>query len=265
MRAQSSCRSNLLQCILMISDEDLHEPESRVQQDLNELLDVLQTLEEFEFPFLKVGFKDTLQQVLAESNFKPSITPEIMSYLDLSLPWIAGYPAQAHNCEYMVFRHPTVKTWESLDEQQIYLVATSDPLVHLFFLPASTVMRELFRESTAGRHDLFTKIENLVRGIQESSEQCQELWVPKFRKETNEKLNWMMGYAVGKHYIQAGAEQSDVALSMPKCGSAGLVSDSKNALVLTKSFIFGALHTRLSDALEIPKFAMVIDESDFNK
>ena len=126
-------------------------------------------------------------------------------------------------------------------------------------------MRELFRESTAGRHDLFTKIENLVRGIHESSKQCEELWIPKFRKETNEKLMWMMGYEVGSRFIQAGSEQSEVALSMPKCGTAGLTPNSHKALVISKSFIFGAVHTRLTDALEIPLFAMVIDESDFNK
>ena len=93
-----------------------------------------------------------------------------MSYLDFSAPWIAGYPAQIHKSEYMVFRHPTVTTYESLDEQNIYFVATSNPSVQLFFLEASTVMRELFRESTAGRHDLFTKIENICRGVHVSSQ-----------------------------------------------------------------------------------------------
>jgi hypothetical protein len=61
-------------------------------------------------------------------------------------------------------------------------------------------MKELARESIGGKKDLFTKVEELLKAVNddEHGEMTRDLWFPAFEKQSTEHLNWLSGYTVAE-------------------------------------------------------------------
>jgi hypothetical protein len=193
----------------------------------------------------------------------PDFTSEVLSYVSISCPWTTGFPATHNDRPYICFKAPQLLTYESYDGTKILFVQTSNPSVRLFFLSSESVLKELFRESLGGKSDLFSKVDNMLKSLNESSEQETEVWFPAFTKRTTESLNWLQGYQVGpEKFVSNAVEIFDVSIEMPSAGSAGLTPDPSKALIFTGSFIFGAVQKRLEAALEIPLFAILVDDED---
>ena len=140
----------------------------RLQRDVTEMLEIISSLEPFEYPVIKVSEIDE---------------KTVLSNLDLKIEWAQSsyFPYTIGSESYKFIRLLNVKMSKIEDHSVLYTVPTSNPAITAFFYAYSNITKELLMELKGFKTDLFYKIENVIKGIT-ADKDCEELWIPGFQK-----------------------------------------------------------------------------------
>ena len=136
------------------------------------------------------------------------------------------------------------------DSCNVYIVATEDPQYSVFFIPARV-------------DDAFTYASTILRNI-ESNGESKEIWVPSFCVEAEKSVGSVQGSSMDGRVVGKCVESYRFKLNsaMHPMGSLGIFPED-GALVLREDFVFGMIHHKVDEEIEVPLFVVQIALCDF--
>jgi hypothetical protein len=246
----------------------------RLQQDLNELLEIINSLNFRSYDKIKVEDSgihliQKCEELGLNSNFSQK-NPASFSIIDLvfglsSVSFIS-HSISGNNYKYLLFPSFQVK---SEDSTLMFIVATSDPDISIFFLKSPNIRRELNQGLKVGKTDLFYNIDNLIKSLQIDEKFEGNLIVPCFNKVLMAKVPWIEGYSIetdSGNLVVSGFQES-FKVSMEFLGNPNKTfkfAENKK-LLIEDDFVFGVFSKQVLDSIESPFYLVLIGREDFVK
>ena len=140
-------------------------------------------------------------------------------------------------------------------ETTVYIITTEDPQYSVFIIPmALTPFSNYFN------------IAKDVLGKLEKSEFSEEIWLPNFEISGEKSIEELCGSTISSKSIGVCKEIFKFKLFSALHPEGSLVmTPEKNSIVIDKSFIFGMIHQKIDEELEIPLYAIDVHTQHFRK
>lgn len=254
------CRPLLLYHIYKIiqaldADEviDSFFPDERLQKDMISLLEIFQTGENMQFPYVK-----------EEINEKNDQKTE--SCIEIGINWpgcsFISYAVKEKKYKFMRFFKANVSKSEHFS---VYYVPTTDPLLKTVFITYSNMIQELKSELKNFKTDLFHKVENLLKGVS-SPMPIEELLLPCFDKKCYWDMGWMHNFVVKDNdesqcWVSKCWETAEISVNPPQEAFGGLKGEKMR--LISDDFILVLVHSELEALLEIPICVALVSANDW--
>ncbi|OMJ71128.1 hypothetical protein SteCoe_30739 [Stentor coeruleus] len=139
------------------------------------------------------------------------------------------------------------------EEKTVYIVATEDPIYSVFFIPGDYKnIKNIFS---------FTKE---VLGKIEKVSVSQELWIPSFEVKGENLITELEGNFCSGKCIETCKEIFRFKLLAALHPKGSLVSwPSEKCLIIENGFVFGMIHGKLDEELEIPLYVVNVSSENF--
>ena len=196
---------------------------------------------------LESALKDISNLRLTVSSLDSELET-LVSCSALGLSWVRYLPAVLDGVRYTrIIGHVNVMISDSCN---VYIVATEDPQYSVFFIPARV-------------DDAFSYASAMLRNI-ESNGESQEIWVPSFCVEAEKSVGGVQGSNMDGRVVGKCVESYRFKLNsaMHPMGSLAIVPED-GALVLREDFVFGMIHHKVDEEIEVPLFVVQITKDEF--
>ena len=139
-------------------------------------------------------------------------------------------------------------------EFKVFIVSTEDPQYSVFFIPGEN------------RKDLFSFAKNILRGISSEGE-ASEIWIPSFSIESEEKVSGIIGKNIENNKKIGNCVESfrfKINSALHNRGAYLMIPES-NEIIINEEFIFGMIHHKVDEELEVPLFVIYVSCDKFLK
>ena len=254
--------NSILQAFGEVPLDDLQLPQMpsiRLQRDILELLEIISSLEPFQYPYI------------SSPPTSSSTQDSYSSSLNLNLRWLGSsyVPQQVADISYKFIRIPNATLRRGDEKCLLYTIPTDTPGVKAFFLVYPEISKELDTELKGFKTDLFQKIDNILKSIN-GEELKEDVWVPGFQKDIEWDMCWMHGFEIPRQheedrdrYVYSCIEKASISMDFPVQANA-LIKYS-NAKPITGEFVFGIIEENIERILELPLFACLVKQNDWIK
>jgi hypothetical protein len=218
----------------------------RLQSDLLDILEIISTTEDFRYSFLK--------------NFQEVQRSTSSFYLDLKFLNISSFSQVFEKVSYKFLKFLNVRSFKS-EQYSFYEIDTNFHEISAFFLVYVNIEKELSREIKGCKSDLFGKVENLMKSLQES-EKREDLVVPAFNVNVEWDLGWIRGLEVpfvGK--VNGCHEKVEVRMEFTEPAPVSL--KTSDCVLINGEFVFGLREKYLTKVLELPLFVSLITQTNW--
>lgn len=210
---------------------------------------------------LENAMKDLNSVKLTASGLNDGLETSV-SCSALGLSWPKYLPSTFQNHSYTkIISQVTIMKSSTFT---IYIVSTEDPQYSVFFIP------------TENRPGLFNFVKTLLKGIEKIGE-SEEIWIPSFCVERENSVNGVIGSSIdGKKHITACVESfrfkvhsalHPIGSFLPKFQELSIISQSQlgkeSGLIIKTEFVFGMIHHKLDEDLEVPLFVVHVPADKF--
>lgn len=139
------------------------------------------------------------------------------------------------------------------DDKIVYIIATEDPFYSVFFVPG---------DYTNVKNPFFFAKD--ILGKMEKVQVAQELWIPSFEIKGENQVKELEGSLCGDKCIEICKEifRFKVCAALHPKGSL-MAGVNNNCLVIEEGFLFGMIHGKLDEELEIPLYVVRVSPGDF--
>lgn len=228
---------------------------SRLQNELNDLLEIIMSLDTINFESFPLNFNSNTYDNSGVSTML------------LNINWTScAFFNHIYQSETYKFIRFTNITMTKLEENFcIYFAPTNNPDVLSFFIVFPNLQEEIQTEVEKFKTDLFCKVENIFKTIGDK-ETCDEIWLPGFSKSISWGMTWMEGFEVenstGENmYVSRSQETVEIEMEFP-AQSKGLLKSSPPTVVYSE-FIFGITHKYINTLIEAPILVCLVKQSDW--
>lgn len=244
----------------------------RLQQDINEMLDIISSQNFFTYPIIQTYSQISLsegQKIANEHNLKLNYNTSnkiFMSILDMNINTLGcNFVSNIINkrkYRYIRFKSNKILIQSSHEDTHLYMIPTKDPDVWVFFIQAPNITQELTQGIRHGKTDLFYNIDNLIKALKPPEVFYHELWVPCFRKQIEWNIPWIQGFKVDSEdcqFMVSGCNESvniDFSYSCEENKSLKFVA--KDEYCVKDTFVFGVFHSEVREKLDTPFFVALI-------
>ena len=262
------CRPGVILALMGVLPEDAEtddfEAINRLQIDLIDVMGLLQSLEEFEFPYMQASKDQEAQELARNMGVTMGENTSVLSVVNLGLETLFGNHVMLKDKSYLRISGAQVKTYSTGDSSTAFIIPTTDASTTLFFLKSKDFLAEIRREGVKNNSDLFFKIESLYKTFDEMPGDQQELWIPCFSKKGQADIPWIRGLQVGdEQFIGSYYEDVKINFSVDEPPHGALIYDRPKGHILDDTFIFGISNKRIDDALELPLFVTCVTKDDW--
>ena len=248
----------------------------RLQQDLNELLEIMLSLNFRSYPLFSILHNPTSEQIsplcagLSVKSIFEHTHPSVCSLLNLEFSLVgASFVSISLNnssFKYLKFSQSVVKVRVE-DSTQMFCVPTNDPEISLFFIKSPSIKRELDMGLKVGKTDLFYNIDNLIKALQGEESVSEDFWVPCFEKNVQMKVPWIEGYSINSevgNVVSGCAEVFGVCFKFNGPDNRTLRYESgKKKFIIDEDFVFGVYSKQVQSTLDSPLYAALVTKDDF--
>ena len=277
-------RHCLLSNILMIYEAEINrlelyqETNIRLQQDLNEQLEILLSLDYLKYPLLQTYSKistSAAEKILQENQLKTSTKPSNSSFLSLlalkfHLIGCTYVTKLIENKIYKYFRFKSNKIQKKLgdDNTIMYIIPTSDKDISIFILYSKELVQELKQGLKRGKTDLFYNVDNIIKALipVDNNEQAFELWMPCFKKTLEWNIPWIENFKIlsenNNQVITTCNESINIEVNYPNICNNTLKFNPKNNDCVQENFVFGIYHAEIKEKLDSPLFLCLIGKDN---
>ena len=246
----------------------------RLHQDLNELLEIIFSLNFRSYSHIAVQSRGDLSQRCLDLALNPKfshLNPSAIAAIDLSFHLksvqFVSHAIEGTEFRYLMFNSNEVQV-KSEDSTLMFIVPTVDPDISVFFIKSPNIRRELNQGLKMGKTDLFYNIDNLIKALQEEQLNGQ-LWVPCFEKEALVQLPWVEGYNVETstgNLVLASCEES-LKTEFEYFGRNNLTLKTApgRKYLIEDDFVFGVYSKQVLESIESPFYVMLVGKDEFVK
>ena len=156
-----------------------------------------------------------------------------------------------------------------LEDTEIVKVPTELANISAFFLQNTSIKQEI-RKNLERKLDMFCLTETLL--MRGEKVDCNEIWVPCFKKEAKWNVPWVEGYELvpqtdeqKPNFISKCFEETTLIVDQKVIREGLLVLGKKQGPVLIHDFIFGLMYTKGDKILDIPLFCCLVENKDWIK
>ncbi|CAG9330044.1 unnamed protein product [Blepharisma stoltei] len=255
-------------------------PKTRLQGDVSDILEIINSTDSFNFPFIKAHVFDSQPQAahfLQENHYTPALAPaskSSISILDISFKWVSCTniikTVNEQNYKFMRFKTKEIKHSKNQDNGDIYTVPTGQQGISAFFMKYEGLKEELSSEMKRFKTDLSYKIEDLLRSMENEENDCDEICVPAFNKGVNWNIPWIEGYEIPpqqdeneSQYVRKCLEDVSLENNIPGPAPGILELNTRKMQILTKDFVFGLVNTKADKVIDIPLFMCLVEQNDW--
>ncbi|OMJ95950.1 hypothetical protein SteCoe_503 [Stentor coeruleus] len=254
------CRPLLLYHIYKIiqaldADEviDSFFPDERLQKDVISLLEIFQTGENMQFPYIK-----------GEINERNAQKTESCIEIGINWPGCSFISYDVREKKYKFMRFFNAEVYKN-EDFSVYYVPTTDPLLKTVFITYPNMVQELKSELRNFKNDLFHKVENLLKGVS-SPAPIEELLLPCFDKKCYWDMGWMHNFVVKDNeesqcYVSKCWETAEISINPPQEAFGGLKGEKVK--LISDDFILVLIHSDLEVLLEIPICVALVSANDW--
>ena len=181
-------------------------------------------------------------------NSLDSEVETLVSCSALGLSWVKYLPAVLNGVRYtQIIGHINVMISDSCN---VYIVSTEDPQYSVFFIPAHV-------------DDAFTYASTILKNIKSNGE-SKEIWVPSFCVEAEKSVAIVQGSSMDGRVVGKCVESYRFKLNsaMHPMGSLSIFPED-GTLILREDFVFGMIHHKVDEEIEVPLFVVQIALCDF--
>jgi hypothetical protein len=229
-------------------------PSIRLQRDILEILEIITSLNTFDYPFIK-------SEQTKEDVFQAS--------MNLSIKW-EGFSSVEKNIEnkkYKTLRFINALKFKGQGNCIMYSVNTNVEGLTGFFLVYPEILKELNMEMKGFKTDLFNKIDNILKGIEKKGI-YEEVSFPAFNFAVEWEMPWMQGFEVPKQeeedsdsYVSNSYEKISVSMGFPANAPGLPIYNDIN--LIKDDFVFGLRHKDIEETLELPLFVCLVRKNDW--
>ncbi|CAG9325229.1 unnamed protein product [Blepharisma stoltei] len=210
------------------------------------------------FRFRKEKYDGALNDLrsigLTLSDFKDDSETSV-SCSALGLSWSKSMTTIINGISYTRIYQTQINIMKS-DDLLAYIVPTEDPNFSAFFIPCS--------ESNGSM--AFNYAKEVLSRITKVEDVKEEIWIPAFSIVDENKLGELINSKVADFSISSCSEIVNLKFLAPLHPQGSIIiHPDPNALVLEDSFIFGIMHSKIDEMLEVPFFVTFVSRSDFSK
>ena len=246
----------------------------RLHQDLNELLEIIFSLNFRSYSHISVQSRGDLSQRCLDLSLNSKfshLNPSAFAVIDLNFHLksvqFVSHAIEDTEYRYLMFNSNEIQV-KSEDSTLMFIIQTLDPDFSIFFIKSPNIRRELNQGLKMGKTDLFYNIDNLIKALQDEQVNGQ-LWVPCFGKEALVQLPWVEGYNVetsSGNLVLASCEES-LKTEFEYLGKSNLslkASPGKKYLI-DDDFVFGVYSKQVLESIESPFYVMLVGKEEFVK
>lgn len=137
-----------------------------------------------------------------------------------------------------------------------YIVPTEDPNFSCFFIPTND------REGAMA----FNTAKEVLSRIERVEDTKEEIWIPSFVVNQENKLGELINSKVGELNITSCSEIVNLKFLSPLHPKGSLLTQPEaNVIILDSNFIFGIMHNKVDEELEVPFFVTYVTRGNFSK
>lgn len=160
-------------------------PKTRLQGDVSDILEIINSTDSFNFPFIKAHSFESQSQAahfLQENQYTPAFAPphkSSISVLDVKFKWISCTNTvknvNGQTYKFMRFKTKLLKHYKNADNGDIYVLPTGQSGLNAFFIKYDGLKEELMSDLKRFKTDLSYKMEDLLKNMNEEGLPCNEL------------------------------------------------------------------------------------------
>jgi hypothetical protein len=249
----------------------------RLQRDVNEMLEILLSLDFLKYPLISNFPNITpneVKKLSQEHNFTHTLTSQNQASLSI-LPIkidISGCSFVTHildntKYKYLRFRSKKISIQKGESGTDMYILQTNNPHINMFFIKSPDLTQELIQGMKHGKTDLFYNIDNLIKALRPAEVFYDELWVPCFMKMVEWGIPWIEGFKVDSEncdFVISSCHESVLVEMDYKCEeNKSFVCIQNMQHVLKETFVFGVFHEEVREKLESPMFVALIKPEEW--
>ncbi|OMJ95094.1 hypothetical protein SteCoe_1635 [Stentor coeruleus] len=244
----------------------------RLQQDINEMLDIISSQNFFDYPIIQTFSQITLseaQKIANDHNLKLTHNTSnkiFMSILDMNIN-TSGCSFVSHifnkkKYRYIKFKSNKILIQSGHGDTHLYIIPTINPDIWVFFIQAPNITQELTQGIRHGKTDLFYNIDNMIKTLKHPEIFHQELWIPCFKKQIEWNIPWIQGFKVDSEDCQFMVSECNESVniefnySCEENKSLKFVAGGEHCVKDT--FVFGVFHSEVREKLDTPFFVALI-------
>ncbi|CAG9332855.1 unnamed protein product [Blepharisma stoltei] len=138
----------------------------------------------------------------------------------------------------------------------VYIVPTEDPNFSAFFIPCS--------ERDGGM--AFNYAKEVLTKITKVQDVKEEIWIPSFTVAFENKIGEVINSKSSEFSISSCSEIVNLKFLSPLHPKGSIIiSPDPGVLVLNEAFVFGIMHSKVDEMLEVPLFVTFVSRRDFSK
>ncbi|OMJ90815.1 hypothetical protein SteCoe_6797 [Stentor coeruleus] len=249
----------------------------RLQQDINEMLDIISSQNFIIYPIIQTYSQITLseaEKIANEHNLKLNHNTSnkiFMSILDMKINTSGcSFVSNIFNkkkYQYMRFKSNKILIQNGHGDTYLYMIPTINPDVWVFFIQTPNITQELTQGIKHGKTDLFYNIDNLIKTLKPPEIFYQELWIPCFRKQIEWNIPWIQGFKVDSEdceFMVSGCNESvNIDFSYGCEENKSLRFVAKDEHCVKDTFVFGVFHSEVREKLDTPFFVALIKPEEW--
>ncbi|OMJ76313.1 hypothetical protein SteCoe_24339 [Stentor coeruleus] len=259
---------------------ELHNDTSvRLQRDVNEMLDIIISLNFLQYPIIKNYTNITaeeIQKICKENNIKANYSVNNtanMSILPINIDVIGcSFITKFHEknkYKYMRFKSKKICVQKGPGGTNMYVIPTNNTEISIFFIKSPNLIQELTQGIKHGKTDLFYNIDSLIKTLNSSETFTDELWVPCFSKSMEWSIPWIEGFRTDSEkvdFVVSACQESifvmmDYAIEENK----SIVYMVNEDYIFKETFVFGVFHKEIREKLDSPFFVALVKPEQWIK
>ncbi|CAG9310870.1 unnamed protein product [Blepharisma stoltei] len=256
------------------------EPKTRLQRDISDVLEIINSTDSYTFPFIKSSFfssQPSAQSFLQENKISPSLissSKSSISILELNFNWISCTnlitSLKSQNYKFIRFKSSEIKHCKNADNCELFWVPTGQAGISAFFIDFEGIKDELSADLRRNKTDLFYKLEDLFQSMNLAKEGVIELWVPAFKKKVSWVIPWIQGYEIPEQhgenesqYVKKCIEDVNIEINVPPPAPGILEVGKIRGKFFKNDFIFGLVNRNGDKILDLPLITCLVEQNDW--
>lgn len=259
---------------------ELHNDTSvRLQRDVNEMLDIMISLDFLHYPIIKNYTNITnveMQKICKENNLKTNFSGKNainLSILPIKIDVVGcSFITKVHEnikYKYLRFKSKKICVQNGPGGTYMYVIPTNNPDISIFFIKSPNLTQELTQGIKHGKTDLFYNIDNLIKALHSPETFSDELWVPCFSKCMEWTIPWIEGFKTDSEkldfVVSACQESIFVEMNYVDEDNKSMAYMVNEEYVFKETFVFGVFHAEVREKLDSPFFVALVKPEQWIK